>query len=161
MKTRNSVKIRYCLGVAGLLLPLLLAGTVAWSSERAVYRWVDEDGVMHFTHQPPQSAEFDLLRPDTSKIGTVAPTKPEASINVSAARQAAQTASTDGAEDILDLDEEELAIACQQAADNVVALEPVKRILVPDGSGGTRQLDDSERLEWLARSRSFISENCN
>ncbi len=137
MKTRNSVSIMRSLFLAGCIFSLLVPGMAA-SAERDVYRWVDEDGVVHFTQEPPVATEYETYRPNIDKVGTVAPTKPEASINVSRIQQAAETEAADTGEEVVELSEEELVIACQQAEENIVALTPVKRILVPDEADGTR-----------------------
>jgi hypothetical protein len=156
--TRNAVKFTRSLQLVICTLALFAAGQVAAEGQE-VYRWVDADGVVHFSQNPPQSSNYETVRPDTRKVGTVAPSKPEAAINVSSARQAA--AATSEADQEPQLTAEELAIACPQARENAAALEPAKRILIPDGSGGTRELDNAERLAWLERSRNFVAENCN
>ena len=159
MKTRNSVKIATCLCLAGFVSLMIVSSTVSAQS-REVFRWVDEDGVVHFSQKPPQAKEYDKYRPNIGKVGTVAPSDPVAAIDVSADQQAAQAEQKDSPGAEPELSAEELAMACQRAEENVALLEPVTNVLVPDGSGGRRRLDDEERLDWLEKSRAFFNENC-
>ena len=160
MKTRNSVKIRRCLITAGFILSLLISVTAS-SQGREVFRWVDENGVVHFTHNPPKSAEYDKYKPNIGKVGTVAPPEPQPAIDVAPKQQQAQTSTPDPAVEPPELTAEELAIACGRARENVALLEPVTNVIVPDETNGTRRLDDAERLDWLDKSRSFLATNCN
>lgn len=158
MKTRNSVNIRRCLYVTGLVFFLLASGNTP-AQGREVYRWVDEDGVVHFTQNPPKAGEYDKYRPNIGKVGTVTPPGRQASIDVSA--QQPQISTTEAARETPGLDAQELALACIRARENIVLLEPDTRLLVPDDDGGTRGLEGAERMGWLEKSRSFLNAYCN
>jgi len=162
MKTRISVKFRRCLFTAGVILSLIAAGS-AWSQGREVYRWVDEDGVVHFTHNPPNAQSYDKVKPNIGKVGTVAPPEPQATVDVKPKTQQAEAASqTPGAEQQPpELTAEELATACTRARENIALLEPRPNVIINDDAGGTRRLDDADRLDWLEKSRTFMNENCN
>ena len=159
MKTRNLVSIKRCLYITGLVISLIASST-ALSQGRQVYRWVDENGVVHFTNNPPKATEYDRYVPNIGKVGTVTPPKPQAVIDVSPEQQQAQNTTPDAEEELPELTAEELAVACGRARENIALLEPVPNVLVPDDAGGTRRLDDAERLNWLEKSRSFLTENC-
>ena len=52
-----------------LIVVFVLAGS-AWAEEPKVYKWVDEQGVVHFTEQPPEGRkcrEMELQQPFTSE----------------------------------------------------------------------------------------------
>jgi hypothetical protein len=40
-------------------------------------------------------------------------------------------------------------------------VEPSPRVLVDDGSGGTRRLDDNEREQMLNEANAYLAENCD
>jgi hypothetical protein len=160
MNTRNSVKITRCLQAVGLILVLLISINVS-AQGREVFRWVDENGVVHFTNKPPEAQEYDKIKPNVGKVGTVAAPVPRPTIDVSAQPEQADATSQAAVREKLRLDAEQMAIACQRASENVALLEPVTHVIVPDDAGGTRSLDDAERLDWLEKSKSFLTQNCN
>ena len=52
-----------------LIVVFVLAGS-AWAEEPKVYKWVDEQGVVHFTEQPPEGRkcrEMELQQPFTAE----------------------------------------------------------------------------------------------
>ena len=160
MKTRNSVKITRCLQAAGFILVLLVSINIS-AQGREVFRWVDENGVVHFTNKPPKAQEYDKVKPNVGKVGTVAAPVPQPTIDVSAQLEQADATSQATVNETPRLDAEQMAIACQRASENVALLEPVTNVIINDDAGGTRRLDDAERLDWLEKSKSFLTENCN
>ena len=103
MKTRNSVKITRCLQAAGFILILLVSINVS-AQGREVFRWVDENGVVHFTNKPPKAHEYDKIKPSVGKVGTVPAPVPQPTIDVSAKLEQAEATSQDTVQETPQLD---------------------------------------------------------
>lgn len=48
-----------------LVLAMLLAAAPPAQAQTRIYKWVDEDGVTHYTQQPPPEGEAEELDPET------------------------------------------------------------------------------------------------
>lgn len=59
----------------------VLALLVAVQAAAQVYRWVDEDGVIHYSDQPVEGAELIELPNDTATPGSNAPRTPRTTTN--------------------------------------------------------------------------------
>jgi hypothetical protein len=144
---------------AVLFVLILGASTNSIAAENEIYRWVDDNQVVHYTQKPPANRAFTRLDHSGLQKGiqSTAPppvrTPEHTNVIDTTARSAAQVASAAQSE-------EELALACQQAQDNLDKLGGVPRILVTEGDGEVRRLPEEERLEWLDRSEKFLKENC-
>ncbi|MEO2173928.1 MAG: hypothetical protein ABGY96_07500, partial [bacterium] len=53
------------------------------------------------------------------------------------------------------------AINCETMRQQRDFVEPNPRVIVDDGKGGSRRLDDNERLELLNEAKTYIDKNCN
>ncbi len=144
-------------------LVLLATGTLA---NDEVYRWVDENGVVHFGDRPDGQIEAELVdiqvskgsEPDTSPALDSAdpgqPSEPEPSL--------AQQRRDERAAKRLEAAEQEAGLAqpCETARQRVASLEPSPKVLVQNEDGTVYRLDDEKRLEVLADAKAFIAKNC-
>jgi hypothetical protein len=142
----------------------------------AVYKWVDDDGAVHFgAHVPDgfKGTRIDLqpntvntVRPvkkeviDTDLPATAVPGMAESDIpELSIAEQKRQTRAENRRKNAEEAQkrENECAIMHQQKA----TIEPSTRVMVDDGNGEMRRLDDEERADTLKEANDFIAKNCN
>jgi hypothetical protein len=143
---------------------LFLAMDVMAGSE--IYRWVDENGVVHFGEQPPekgnaqsvsvqQSAGIDANpSTDATPANPEAPLEPQPSV--------AQQRRDERAEKRAEREENEriIAEACAQRRTLVSQLEPSTRVMVRMEDGTVTRLDDNVRLETLNEAKTYIANNC-
>jgi hypothetical protein len=130
-----------------------------------VYRWVDEDGVVHFGDRAEGIPGAEVVNVPS---GPAAPAEapPPAT---PAAQQAedgpsyAQQRREERAEARREAAEErqQLEAVCAQARSRVAALEPSTRVMVEDADGNVVRMDDNERLELLDDAKAFIAKNCD
>lgn len=155
---------------AALLTLSLLLPVSAAAAE--VYKWVDEDGVLHYSAQPPSNqAAATVDTPDSP-----ARPSPAAAENTDSSASGRKATPEDIAEatrpetqpeptaqqvaDEPELTAEEQVAECQQARQVIQQVEPRTRVIVTDSEGESRRLTDSERLSLLEEKRAYIAENC-
>jgi len=150
---------------AVLIVALTILATDAGAEEK-IYRWVDENGAVHFGDMPPDNVAAELVRvvPDTvsveppsSAAGAQAatPVEPQPSPAEQLRAERAEARKEREAQ------QKELAESCEKAQKLVAELEPSTRVIVKTEDGKIERLDDNVRLETLDKARTFIAENCD
>jgi hypothetical protein len=145
-----------------LLILLMLASTNTFA---AVSKWVDAQGRVHYSDQPPPPAtQSETLRSSSdaqdSASSSVDETKTtaekEADLNkANAEKQAAgdKAAQKKAAEDALKAN-------CATAQENLRALQSGVRIMDVDAKGERSYIDDAQRQQRIAKVQQEISNNC-
>ncbi|NOR18642.1 MAG: DUF4124 domain-containing protein [Xanthomonadales bacterium] len=146
--------------VTVLIATLVLAATDAVAVDD-VYRWVDEDGNVHFGDNPPQQANAEVVKIQQNSTG-VEPAPPGALLNTpqqpSRAQQQRDERELRRAEDAER--KQALASGCDSRREAVAQLEPKPRVMVTTEGGEVYRMDDDDRLEELNKLKAYISENC-
>jgi hypothetical protein len=136
-------------------------------ADEKIYRWVDEDGVVHFGDQRGVNSDAETITikaesPNTAppsqadtQAGSGQPLEPQVSI--------AQQRRNERAEKRREAEEMRQAVdaGCKQRRQLVAQLEPSPRVMVKDEDGTVKRMDDDKRLEILAEAQTYIAEKCN
>lgn len=145
-------------------LCLMLAGLLAFAPPvvaETVYKWVDENGTVHFGERPPEGVESTAVNVSPKSAGLVPERKPDTNAADQQPSVAQQQRDERGEKARAMQQEAELmAAACEAQRSQLMRLEPRTRVLVRDPDGSTRMLDDDERLKAIDEARTFIEENC-
>jgi hypothetical protein len=147
-----------------LFLSLLFVGNV-YAAADTVYEWTDENGVVHYSSQPPpadQPATEKLLQP-IPMVGTEAPHPRQDSgpLTVPAtddtqnkrealARKRIEATSY----------QEALAVECEHASGVLGSLQQFANISLSDAAGNTRVMPEPERKQRIQLAQDFIRDNC-
>ncbi len=144
---------------AVLIVVLAILATDAGAEEK-IYRWVDENGAVHFGDMPPDNVDAERIKavPDTVSVEP-STTLPQSESQPSLAEQLRQERANQRAE--RQKQEQALQEACAQRKALVEKLEPSPRVIVETKDGEIKRLDDDVRLETLNEARAFIAENCD
>lgn len=145
--------------LCGLVLGGLL---VAPLQADEIYKWVDEDGVTHYSQEPPPSG-------DATPVGVDAPPDEEVErerreMEETGERLEAQREERREAEEQAQKDAGEREQREQRCADMRSSLKKLtenRRLLVPDGEGDVRRMPEEERQERVAERRRQIEEKCD
>ena len=135
----------------GILLLILLPGLVISDQ---IYRWTDENGVVHFSHKPPREAT------DHEKID-----KPEVA-DISNSEQASQEEITDNKEtvpeSVLEADNmtPERMAYCDKLRQNLKTMKSSPRIRIKREDGEFEILDDKARQAEQDRLEKLLKESC-
>ena len=147
---------------------LLIACLAASGSATAVeiHRWVDENGVVHFSDVRPVSVPSETLEfadppPVTETAGantdgTVsgAGAEPQASAAEQRRQAIRERRETRAAE------REEKEFWCDRHRTRLEQMEPARRVYYNDENGQQVRMDDDMRIGLIEESRRFLSENC-
>ena len=155
----------------------LLAGMLALSVDAAaetIYRWVDAEGIVHFAYRPPEGVKAETVgigpaapvstapvSPDAPAAGGAAdsddtpPREPEPSYAQQRRDERAEKRQQKAAE------QKKIGAQCEAMRHQLAATEPNPRVIVPTPGGGSRRLDDEERLELVNEAKAFIKKNCS
>lgn len=135
------------------LVAALLAGlTTLPTQAENVYRWVDDEGVTHFTAHPPKNRRAEQLRTQTGHSEPVDYSKqyPDSE----EPRQEQTNGQNQGPS------QAELDDACQRARANLRTLEQGGRIAEEAEDGSRRYLSEEDKAERAERARQTIEETC-
>lgn len=141
-------------------LTLLLA-MLSTPCQAAIYKWVDEKGVTHYTEQPPpdgKGQEIEPRLPQASKQTTHPPaSKPEGS-------KGANDQPTDQVngkpKEVLTVSPDQLAEQCQKARQRLQQLESSPRILYRGADGEMIRAPEEERQRMIDEERKRIELYC-
>lgn len=146
-----------------LLILLMLAST---STFAAVSKWVDDQGQVHYSDQPPPPAEAksETLR---SASGTQEPASSSVDATKTTAEQEADL-KKDKAEKQAAADksaqkkaaEDALKANCAAAQENLRSLQSGVRVMEIDAKGERSYLDDTQRQQRIDKAQQDISNNC-
>ncbi len=138
-----------------LLLATLLFGCIGASSAAPIYKWVDAQGVTHFTATPPVSGQASIV--------------PAAKQPPAAPAASAPTRSDDAGQSQADIEarvrqevaqqEKERADYCLQLRTNLAQLRNNPRLRM-EVDGEMRRLGEDERQSKISETEQAIAENC-
>jgi len=137
------------------------------AAQEEIYRWVDDNGVVHFGDRPPRQADVEkiVIPPSQSNSGRSS-VDPEP-VNQGNAQDPQPTPAQQSRDARAEKRREEEAKAyvteesCTSAREVVSQLEPSPRVMVTHEDGTVTRMDDNDRLETLSKAKAFIAENCD
>ena len=148
---------------------IIFIGTLTvWAPQSAaqedIYRWVDDNGVVHFGDRPPEQTDVEKISVPQSE------TQPSA-VSAPVSQQEAQDPQPNIAQQNRDAraearreDEAKAKVtakSCEKAREVVFQLEPKPRVMVTHEDGTVTRMDDNDRLETLGKAKAFIAGNCD
>lgn len=133
-----------------------------------IYRWVDQNGEVHYADRAPQGVEATLVSvtPNTVPISRPEPEAPGvaeadgvAAESLSYAEQRRQERA-ERREQYLETERARNA-DCDRMRKRKNLLEPSPRVIVQGEDGTPQRLDDNVRLRLLEESNQFLAEHCD
>ncbi|MAT83374.1 MAG: hypothetical protein CMQ43_05150 [Gammaproteobacteria bacterium] len=148
---------------------VLIVGLLPWLTGAAVYRWVDENGVVNYTQIKPEGVDAELVSGDTGRRKpAAAPARPAPAIP---AGDSGQTLTPEQQQMLSDLQAAEQArqaeIArvresnCQEARDLLQRLTARGRIRIAGPDGEERVMPEEERQRRIDEAQRAIVANCS
>ena len=142
------------------------------SAGKTIYRWVDDDGIVHFGNRAPEGVKATevALKPGTDEPGrpqenadpspepdTTAGAEEEAPLSVAEQRRQARAERRQKYNE----DRQKMESQCKTMRAQKDFVEPSPRVLVQGEDGNPRRLNDEEREEMLDEANAFLAKNCN
>ena len=149
MNIRNSATL--------LLWSAVICSTNVIAKDIAIYRWVDENNVVHFSQHQPKDANY-------SELSTVASYRakerelPKSTNSASVDEQLSQFEKEKA--DVLAKNEEIAKKNCQAAQLNQKMLNSLETVMIVGDDGKNKALSDKEKKAQLALSKEHISLYC-
>lgn len=143
---------------------ILLAAHVLASDK--IYRWVDENGVVHFGDRPDtqKTAEkIELPQHEPSQAyqpGNQPPAEPEPLITEPSYAEKKRLERAARRKES-NQQRQEIAGLCAEAQQKIARYEPRPRVMVKNEDGTVSRIDDNQRQQILAAAKSFIDDNCH
>ena len=145
-----------------------LAAPCAASAATEVYRWTDENGVVHFVDTPPADGPAEKMTIEGAyKPGSESAYPLQSNTGDEAADSNTPPSLADQRREQLaskrKKQQEQLAEReqlCAQHRQRLQQVEPVRRVLYTDENGETVRLDDNKRMELVEESKNYIARNC-
>lgn len=132
------------------------------TAEEKIYRWVDENGVVHFGDRVEGNKEAEVIKVEKSPEYTapanedpIYATKTGEPSYAQQKREARAEKSKKAAKE-----REEVAAWCDYHRGMVARLEPMPRVIIEKSDGSVERMDDNDRLENLKVSKDFVAANC-
>lgn len=146
------------------LAALVLACTNATAQEFSVYKWVDEDGVPHYTDRPPSSAEVTRTgvrsrRTDPDAVMARAEQRSATTATQNEARQETRAANEEAAAEQAKT-ESERQEECAKARERARTYNTARRLYRPLPDGNREYLTDQELSEARASADEAVSTWC-
>lgn len=139
------------LAVACAAAPPLAAGEM--------YRWTDENGVVHFSETPPPDREVAAQNVPADPTPATPAAGAATDGEVSAAQQRREEIARKHDQARADAAQKDAQCASWRA--ELERLEPNRRVFYTNEAGETERMDDVERTDRVAELKSLIAGNCN
>jgi len=149
-----------------LIVTLDLSATNAVAKDE-VYRWVDENGVVHFGDRPDGQSNAEPVDIQTSRGSSTQPSSAPLSTDTGQQQEPqpsyAQQRRDKRAEKRKETSEKQRAIAagCAQRRQLIARLEPSARVMVELEDGSVIRMDDDERLKTLGEAKTYVADKCD
>jgi len=147
-----------------LLVLTLMSGMIGFSTIQAgnAYRWVDENGVTHYTQTPPpdKSATRIPPPPPPSSDGQKAWDQLDRRWQENEIRNDARQKQEQKAAEEADV-QAAREKNCQAARNNLEILQSTPRKLIRTPDGEYHRIDPAVRQEQIEKAEKMVQENCN
>ena len=139
-----------------ILISSLLLGFCDTLVAAKIYKWVDEQGITHFTERPPQDRESTTITTTSAPANSATVKAPITSTKITDPEQAAIDAKVKRQ---VAAEEAERQRVCNIYRNNLAQMEQNPRVRVEE-NGQMRRIGEEERQQRMADTRKAISENC-
>lgn len=142
-------------------LVLVLSMSVAFSAQAKMYKWVDEDGVTHYTQTPPPGdIESSTIKPRTGPEPTAADKKDNSIGKNQKDKDDKKKAEVESDDGISDAEyEAQVKQACESARKSYQSYQR-PRVNIQNEDGSYRVAGEEERQAGLKRAQDAINKYC-
>jgi hypothetical protein len=118
-----------------------------------LYKWVDDQGVTHYSEHPPLNTANEVIKPKTGHSDPVTYTPPApAPVSAAEAKKAAEAEARAARKD---------PKRCAEARKNLETLKTFARIKIMGADGQYRYLTPDEQKQKLTESSKVVEESCD
>ena len=147
--------ITYRIFVTSLLLSLIMASVNATTT----YKWIDENGNVVYSQQPPEDKPYETIKTKKSSTTTLSTPSPTSSFATKVKEESEERELDSKVEQEAAKSEELRAANCKAAKNNLETYTVYRRIQNEDGE--IIRLDDNERAKRIQEAKDAIKEFCD
>jgi len=128
-----------------------------------IYKWVDEQGNVHYGQQRPASVQAERMRVQSyAPEDTSSYKRPVLDTNGDATEGKSETSDADTPEKKPEskAEKKQRLAACAQARKNLTRMQTVGRIRSKDKDGNTSFISQKQKEQKMQQSRDLISKHC-
>jgi hypothetical protein len=165
-----------------ICMTVLLLGVISGNAvANEVFKWTDENGVVHFGDRPPEGQKTQTIDiPQAPRSGNAGANSSPDDAQPGSDSSTADTTSLPGEEEaapvsLADQRREQIATnrqekreareeteqKCAKHRQRLTQMEPARRVFYTDETGQSVRMDDDVRMGLIAEDKAFIAENCN
>ena len=154
-----------------MLKPIALFSLLVFASQlqaAKIYKWVDENGQIHYSSQKPPGQEVETVKvrkgpkvaaPEAAEADPVDPNEP---VDPQASEETDAEAEAEARAQLARADAANRQRLCEQARQNLAALNNSVRVQrIDEKTGEAVRMTDDQRVSALARANQAIREYCN
>lgn len=146
---------------------LILCAGLILAPERAMaakyYKWVDEDGVTHYSAQPPKKGEGEIIRVKSGQSSDKDSAMKRLEERRAKLQQDADKRNNPKSDPQEEADKRNAEInkkRCESFRKNLKIMTENSRVRMLDEKGESRVLPEEERQKKIKEAKDFIQENC-
>jgi len=128
---------------------LIICSSGVLAQDTIVYRWVDNNNVVHYSHEHPADKDYSEVK---VHVAYTAPINKPSDDNL---KQESKPETNNES-----LSTEEITKNCEAAQVNLKVLNSFERITVTDEDGSVRLLTDEEKQEQVEISHKYVDVYC-
>jgi len=141
------------------LIAITLLLLAASSTMAAMYKWVDDEGNIHYSQTPPMERQSEQI--EKPRMPAPPPKADAAPADTTTAEPTAGTESEGPSEEEIRAEKERVAEECRRARQWISEIENKPRLRVRDDSGNLRYLTEEERQARLKQAQDYLRKYCN
>jgi hypothetical protein len=150
--------VRFC--QTSLILSIVLSALLSTSHAAKIYRWVDENGLPHYSEKPPREVQSETLNIRPTGTGTASSSS---SSKPNSVKKEAKVESPEEKEEGLTAEHtpEDKAKYCQQSRDLLAQMNGNTNRRFEQSDGSYRKLEQTEIADYLSQANNGIASYCN
>lgn len=157
MKTHKSLMATL---TATVLITALVLGTNPALGQEEIYKWVDEDGVTHFSARPPEGVEYQRISTFNDVVSTVAPQTVGETEDLGPENAESNLLPELPEVEVQQPDPELVAERCEEARNNLSWMTQRVQINRENEQGEIERVTEEERQQMIRETQAFIDEWC-
>ncbi|GLS82572.1 DUF4124 domain-containing protein [Paraferrimonas haliotis] len=140
---------------APILISLVICSAILSQSAQAqtIYRWVDEEGKVHFEEHPPVSGEYERIESDIID-------RPGVTFYKKQGAESASKGDNDESETLAQLDLQQAQSQCANAQYDLDVLQSYQLVREKQRDGSMMVLDDEQKQRRINKVQARIDKYC-
>jgi hypothetical protein len=159
----REIRARKTSRVLLLIGAVLLTSIVSSADAENIYKWVDEQGKIHYSSDKPMDAPAERMRVNTEKTGAVPGQSALAAEQkkIDDAAKAIKEKGIPASPPVPSISAKDIKQRCQQARSDLANIESHGQLRIQDDKGNLSYATDEVKQQRIAAAKNAIREYCH